>query len=499
MRYGNRRLPAAALAWSAIAAILVVLGACAAPSDSAAGAVVISDDPDEWRGSERLRLVVVGEAPTDPAVASPVDPADMAVLDLLYDGVTRWDDEAGEWLPEVAVSVESDPGVQVWTFVVGERRFSDGTPIGAEDVVASIERLRARSGFVSERLDHVTSVRALDGRTVQMRLARPDATLPALLSHPMFGITPRVGPAADLDGTVGSGPMHVAEDRPTALVAAGAARGVPGEVEVVVADDVETGISLVRSGRADVIHVPPSYGGAVDVSTASGVSVGYGLHAVAPELASSEARRSLVDLIDTERVAAALPGIEPTRPAGDGRLREQPSADLPESLSLAYVGAGPDGDEQPPNHAGGEVPLEQSEVDAEAAMAAALASPWRDAGVDVRVERLPLGDFVSMVSAGAHDVVRTGWIDLYPGDRPHWRLVDATSAANITGVGDPDLAALLREAAGSDDPVTVQAVETAIAELGVLVRIGRLQNRLVTVPGSEGIGVRADGSLVFGD
>ncbi len=35
-----------------------------------------------------LRLVTIGDAATDPVQASPANPADVAVVDLLYDGLT---------------------------------------------------------------------------------------------------------------------------------------------------------------------------------------------------------------------------------------------------------------------------------------------------------------------------------------------------------------------------------------------------------------------------
>jgi ABC-type transport system substrate-binding protein len=491
--------------WGVAIAAALVVGACAAPSDDAAGAdsadptspAAVSDpvadagdepmvgEPVALPGDEApepLRLVVVGEPATDPVAASPVDPADVAVLDLLYDGLTRWDDQAGTWVPETAVSVESDRNARIWTFVLGERRFSDGRSIAAEDVVASLERLREESALAADRLDHVASIRAVDATTVRVRLTRPDAAFPALLSHPLFGITPALDGGLDLDGRVGSGPLHMVPGATNALVSVVSHPRPVREVEILPVGDIVAGLAMVRSGGADVIHVPPSYVGPVDTAAASGVVVAYALNAASPRLASVDARRILVDAIDVAAVAGPLPGLEPMGIADvDPRPGDEPDdGRLPASLVVAIVGAD-----------------SESASDREAAMAGFLASQWGEAGVDVAVDDLSLRGFVALVSAGDHDVIRSGWVDLYPGDRPHWRLVDPGSGANVTGIGDPALMTQLRRAGRSDAPQ--EEVEKAIVDLGVLLPIGRLQIRLVTAPGADSVVPRSDGSLVLED
>ncbi|MFN3215896.1 MAG: ABC transporter substrate-binding protein [Acidimicrobiales bacterium] len=493
-----------ATTWLRAAVVLVVAlvaGACAAPGDDAAEAdtgvvpsraamvedavaddLVSGESPvPSGNGMPRpLRLAVVGEPATDPVAASPVDPADVAVLDLLYDGLTRWDDDAGTWVPAVAASVERDRNARVWTFVLGDRRFSDGTPIDADAVVAALERLRGQSALGADRLDHVASMRALDDATVRVRLTRPDAMFPALVSHPLFGITPTVDGGINLDGRVGSGPLHVFGEDANSLVKADVGTEALVEVEIVPVGDVDAGVAMVRSGDADVIHVPPSYAGPVDAAVPSGVMVAYALNAASPLLTSAEKRRALTGSISVADVAGALPGLEPIGGEGADPADAAAGGLLPDLLSLAIVGS-------------------RTVVDAESAMAATLATQWRDAGVDVALDELSLRAFVALVSAGDHDVIRSGWVELHPGDRPHWRLVEADSGANVTGVVDPDLASLVRRAGRDGTAEAQQAVDDAVAELGVLLPIGRLQVRVVTAPGVDFVSTRFDGSLVFGD
>lgn len=505
---------AATWLWAAVVVVALVAGGCAAPSDDAAEAdtgalpsraAVVEDAFADDSGSgepsvppedtaQPLRLAVVGEPATDPVAASPVNPADVAVLDLLYDGLTRWDDEAGTWVPEVAVSAERDRNARVWTFVLGERDFSDGSPIDADAVVAALERLRTESTLVADRLHHVASVRAVDDVTVRVGLTQPDAMFPALVSHPLFGITPPVDGGLNLDGRVGSGPLHVAPEDANSLVAADDGHEAVVEVEIVPVDDVDAGVALVRSGDADVIHVPPSYGGPVDASVASGVVVAYALNAASPRLASAETRRALNGAITATAVAGALPGLEPVGRDGADPVDALAGVMLPGSLSVAIVGSGAD---DRGTSGAGDAAEGDAAVDTERAMGAALASQWGQAGVDVAIEELSLRAFVALVSAGDHDVIRSGWVDLHPGDRPHWGLVEPDSGANVTGVGDQELASQMRRAGRDDSAEARQAVEDAIAELGVLLPIGRLQIRVVTAPGVDFVTTRFDGSLVF--
>jgi ABC-type transport system substrate-binding protein len=510
---------AATWLWGAVVVVALVAGGCAAPSDDAAeadtgdlpsrAAVVedaVADDSPSGEPSappadtaQPLRLAVVGEPATDPVAASPVDPADVAVLDLLYDGLTRWDEEAETWVPEVAVSVERDRNARVWTFVMGERRFSDGSLIDADAVVAALERLRAESALVADRLDHVSSVRAVDDTTVRVRLTRPDTMFPALVSHPLFGITPPVDGGLDLDGRVGSGPLRASPEDANSLVTANDGHEAVVEVEIVPVGDVDAGVALVRSGDADVIHVPPSYAGRVDASVASGVVVAYALNAASPRLTAAETRRALTGAITAAAVAGALPGLEPVGRDGVDAVDavDAPAGVmLPGSLSVSIVGSGTD--DRGASGSGDEAEDEVA-VDAESAMAAVLASQWGEAGVDVVVDELSLRAFVALVSAGDHDVIRSGWVDLHPADRPHWRLVEPGSGANVTGVGDEELASQMRRAGRDARPEARQAVEDAIAELGVLLPIGRLQIRVVTAPGVDFVTTRFDGSLVFAD
>lgn len=103
---------------------------------------------------------------------------------LVFQGLLGLD-EAGMPTPDLCVEVPtaanggiSDGGRTV-RYRLGEARFHDGTPVTADDVVFTVERLRSGE-LVDEPgfdLSAIASVRAVDPQTVELRLSRPDAPL----------------------------------------------------------------------------------------------------------------------------------------------------------------------------------------------------------------------------------------------------------------------------------------------------------------------------------
>src|SRR5581483_606775 len=125
--------------------------------------------------------------------------------------------------PALATRWRVSPDGLVWTFTLREGvRFHDGTPLGAAEVAASLERLRAadpqRPSPVWSALLRGTPGVVRTVRAVEVALVQPYAPLLTVLAHPGLGI---VRQAAAPDGTVrlvGSGPYRVAEIAPGRLV-----------------------------------------------------------------------------------------------------------------------------------------------------------------------------------------------------------------------------------------------------------------------------------------
>jgi oligopeptide transport system substrate-binding protein len=76
----------------------------------------------------------------DPRYAVYYDSA--IVADALFDGLTALDGQTAAVLPAAAASWEASADATVWTFHLRpEAKFSDGTPVTAQDFKASWERL----------------------------------------------------------------------------------------------------------------------------------------------------------------------------------------------------------------------------------------------------------------------------------------------------------------------------------------------------------------------
>lgn len=146
------------------------------------------------------------------------DPSAVLVTDLLTDGLTELNSFSGLIEPALAESWDVSPDGLTWTFALGEYSFSDGTPITAADVVASLERVAVRGigslsgptlwpivGWVDvnaadsevETGSIVSGLVAVDERTVEINLTEPFAALPDVLAGVVFGIYPAEPAGAD--------------------------------------------------------------------------------------------------------------------------------------------------------------------------------------------------------------------------------------------------------------------------------------------------------------
>jgi peptide/nickel transport system substrate-binding protein len=123
----------------------------------------------------RLEEVPLGEA--DPAKVQ--DYADSILMMNVYDTLT-FAKPVGGVQPQLAESWESSEDGKTYTFTLEEANFHDGSPVTAEDVVFSLERMKAL-GMGFAHLFRDVSASAVDERTVAFQLAEPSAPFLATL------------------------------------------------------------------------------------------------------------------------------------------------------------------------------------------------------------------------------------------------------------------------------------------------------------------------------
>ena len=158
------------------------------------------------------KICVVAGNGSEPATLDPHKSTgtweDRIISDLIM-GLTQ-DDAAGNTIPGMAERWESTPDGLVWTFHLRDANWSDGKPVTADDFVFSLRRildpataseyasllyLIVNAQSVNEDklpLDQL-GVRAIDPKTLEIRLTHPAPYLPELAKHhTMFPVAKHV-------------------------------------------------------------------------------------------------------------------------------------------------------------------------------------------------------------------------------------------------------------------------------------------------------------------
>jgi len=122
----------------------------------------------------------------DPIVVGVYDTGPMAAAALLFDTLTRLDDN-GVVEPRLALSWSSSPDFKKWTFKLRPGvKFQDGSPFDAEAVAFNYDRMmdpanNCRCAFF---LNGISNIDTPDELTVVYHLRVPSVNFPALLSPP---------------------------------------------------------------------------------------------------------------------------------------------------------------------------------------------------------------------------------------------------------------------------------------------------------------------------
>ena len=170
----------------------------------------------------------------DPAFASGVQTG--AIVAKLYDGLMRYDYESTEVVPNLAENVEVNDDATVFTITLRDGvTFHDGSPLTAEDVKYSFERvlnpdtaspvswvfedagISGIEAFVNGEADGVSGIEVLDPQTVRITLEQPYAPFLFHLAMPAAhivseAITSTLAEGSDLSSNpVGTGPFTLAD------------------------------------------------------------------------------------------------------------------------------------------------------------------------------------------------------------------------------------------------------------------------------------------------
>jgi hypothetical protein len=247
-----------------VLAAVLGLSACSAPPPLTAPAIeevararVVAEEPAVLRPSGEVTVGV----PAEPTAWIVPDADDVAAADLaaLWGLPLYRVDASGRPVDALVVAEAWEPDGRSVTLELAEGTWSDGTPVGADDVVATVEALRGTG--LGRDLDVVAEVVAEGSQRVRFELRQPTVRWPVLLGA--VGVLPAhvladggLDTAATLEVT--GGPFRLAEHEPglgASFVAhAGSPLGAPGleALHVRYVPSYDVALELLDDGRLDV-------------------------------------------------------------------------------------------------------------------------------------------------------------------------------------------------------------------------------------------------------
>ncbi|WP_430335408.1 ABC transporter substrate-binding protein [Rhodococcus sp. ACT016] len=202
-------------------------------------------------------------------------------LDPIYDSLLRTDSE-GKIVAGLATQYTLTPSSLDLTLPEG-RVFSDGTPLDAQAVKASLEHIKSAAGPASTALASVSEVRVDDPAHVSLQLSAPSPALPIALTD-VAGMV--VAPSAIGGNDLGSAPVG---SGPYMLDVAASSKGVSyvyvqnpsyadksdqglNRVEIKVLTDGAARAGALRSGQIDMAQVDRTQ---VDAVSSAGLVLEY--------------------------------------------------------------------------------------------------------------------------------------------------------------------------------------------------------------------------------
>lgn len=517
-----RRPPAAIL----LAVLLVLVAAC-----SGGGSSSKSSGASGPRQGGTLRLGLERPHSLDPALASPGSQSELVLADLLFDGLTTEPAGATTAEPALAEKWSASSDLKVWTFTLrAGATFGNGRAITAADVKYSLERVakQGAGSIAALRLDVVTGwanylagiageligLKALDAKTLEVDLDNPMASVPELLSSPIYGVVAKesVESAAPAFGTspVSSGPFlysSTAGDVITLQRATGST-ALLDNVEVHLYDDAAKAYDDFTAGKLDWSPVPAAK--AEEAANRYGTAAFRPFHAevffafnlLDPALSDVRFRQAIVKAIDRAAIVHAvypeaaepLDGLVP-----DGVPGHVPDACAtncshdPASAKLLVAQAFP----------GGAVPtvhLDYATSPTADATAGAIETALTSVGIPVEKRPKAAADYDEFATTGQEGLFQFGWIGLYPdADAYLVPLFVGGSHDNATGLASTDVDNQLAAARSTADPVArlalFQKAEAAILAQAPIVPIAQLLTKVVVTPAVHDLTISVGGTF----
>jgi ABC-type transport system substrate-binding protein len=434
----SRRLRSVRLV-AVTAALAVVVAGCSkgdSPSSGGSSASVPT--------AGILRVGIERPQSLDPAQAR--SPSELLVAEQLFDGLTGYDAATSVVVPAIAESWTASPDQTNWRFNLrAGAKFANGRELTSADVKYTLERiarkgtsspaaaqLEAVAGFKAFNLEgkseELTGVTTPAPNVVSIVLDQGQASLPAILGNPAFGIVPREAVEAQApafaDAPVGSGPFMIKSrtDDVVHLVPAPGVNAALRGVDLEVLADATASYDAFLDGQLDWTAVPPDRVEQVAERhgrTAFRPYLGqlfYGFNLKNPKYADVRFREAIVRAVDRDAIVRAIYGAAAQRLDGlvpDGVPGYVPDAcgercGFDPDRAKALVGEVFGGQPAP------EVAIDFDDTGTQRAVAEAMQANLQAVGIPATLRSHPFADYLKFAVSGAQEIFRLGWIGAYP-------------------------------------------------------------------------------------
>ena len=424
-----------------------------------------------------------------------------AVLQHVYEGLTRYSPDL-RIEPALATRWEQVTPL-AWRFHLREGvRFHDGSPLTADDVQYSLERLKAAGSTVGAMLGNIRSVRRINDLTVDIMLDRPMPLLPRILTdarilsrrwareHKVDAVS---GTKPDAVGYTarhanGTGPYRIedgwAPGQPLQLQRHAGwwdTGGFPGNADTVVyqpvADD-EARVQALLANRVDLVTDPasqrvpalkrqPALNIQTDVAQRTLLigmdqfsdSLTHGQTGLRNPFKDQRVRHAMSLAIDTKALMQIGQGMY--RPAGTivapgvtgwtPELDERPSASIRQARQLMRSAGFAQGFTVTLD-----CPNNRYAYDQE--LCKALVPMWRRIGIRVKVNSMPFASLVPKLETLDSSLWMLGWgspdLDALQNlvSLAYTRSEKVDGAYNAARISDPALDRLINQARTENDP-----------------------------------------------
>ncbi len=441
-------------------------------------------------------IVAISADPVSLDPANNMSSFDGAILDLVYQQLTAVDATSanGQIAGEIAESWSFSEDGLTLTFVLRDGpRFEDGSPVTADAVKYSFDRIRTIGRAADQSLYWLSSVDAVDARTVRLNLTQQFPAAPIVLALPSFSIVNPVAAQANAGAdnalawlganTAGSGPYRLASWRrgqALTLERNVNANITPRQFERVVLSVVPNDSTRrLKLERGDIDYVG-GLGAAASRHYAAieGVNVARAeftmdmrfitLNTASPALADRRVRQAIAQAIDYQALqdnvlagqVGLIAGYLPANVPGALTDLPSPRRDLERARQLL-------------REAGYDPSTElRMMVTAYGPVAEFIQSQLRDAGLNVTLQRLAPSAIQATRATGDFDLFYDGWVMDVPDPAIFFNLAFSTryieSGVNASRFGNPAFDAVLDNALRERDPAAraaaYRAIETQLLE-----------------------------------